>query len=154
MNRRLARIELGTGEHPYTLYFRADYDRKARTRMSRDIGDGATPDPVIVRVKKAILAMPRRSLELIDSRFFDDPWLKDNLPSVLVQSAFKLFLAYERPWWRALGSGGRPFRDRSSASPNLLLRHGGRSEGREAVVQLFADGLLQRHRHVAVLEGP
>ncbi len=47
--------------------------------------------------------MPRRSLELIRSSFFDDPWLKANLGSVLIQSAFKLFLAYESPWWRALG---------------------------------------------------
>src|SRR5439155_17892695 len=50
-----------------------------------------------------ILAMPRRSLELVESEFFDDPWLKANIPSVLIQSAFKLFLAYESPWWRALG---------------------------------------------------
>ena len=56
-----------------------------------------------VKAKKIILAMPRRSLELIKSRFFDDPWLKINMSSVLIQSAFKLFLAYERPWWRALG---------------------------------------------------
>jgi hypothetical protein len=56
-----------------------------------------------VRAKKVILAMPRRSLELIEGDFFKDPWLKENLSSVLIQSAFKLFLAYERPWWRALG---------------------------------------------------
>jgi monoamine oxidase len=60
-------------------------------------------EPIEVRAKKIILAMPRRSLELIKSTFFDDPWLKVNIPSVLIQSAFKLFLAYEQPWWRALG---------------------------------------------------
>ena len=47
--------------------------------------------------------MPRRSLELVKSTFFDDPWLKANISSVLIQSAFKLFLAYEQPWWRSLG---------------------------------------------------
>ena len=57
----------------------------------------------IVHAKKIILAMPRRSLELIKGEFFDDPWLKENIPSVLIQDAFKLFLAYEQPWWRALG---------------------------------------------------
>ena len=45
----------------------------------------------------------RRSLELIESSYFDDPWLKENIPSVLIQSAYKLLLAYETPWWRSLG---------------------------------------------------
>jgi hypothetical protein len=68
--------------------------------------------PITVRAKKIILAMPRRSLELIKSSFFDDPWLKANIPSVLIQSAFKLFLAYETPWWRALGlEAGRSVTD-------------------------------------------
>jgi hypothetical protein len=47
-----------------------------------------------VRAKKVILALPRRSLELIKSTFFGNQWLKDNIPSVLIQSAFKLLLAY------------------------------------------------------------
>jgi lysine 2-monooxygenase len=103
MNRRLARIELGEGEYPYTLYFEPTTTEKYMTRVQRDIGDGAAPKLLNVRAKKVILAMPRRSLELIKSSFFNHRWLKENLPSVLIQSAFKLFLAYERPWWRALG---------------------------------------------------
>ena len=56
--------------------------------------------------------MPRRSLELVQSRFFDDPWFKANIKSVLIQHAFKLMLAYERPWWRSLGlSAGRSVTD-------------------------------------------
>jgi lysine 2-monooxygenase len=58
---------------------------------------------VTVYAKKIILGMPRRSLELIKGAFFQDKWLKKNLKSVLIQSAFKLFLAYERPWWRTMG---------------------------------------------------
>ncbi|GAB3041805.1 flavin monoamine oxidase family protein [Spirosoma pulveris] len=97
LNHQLAEIEMGSGEYPYTLLF-----RKTVTV------DGATKpvepeESIKVKVKKIILAMPRRSLELIKSTFFDDPWLKENIPSVLIQSAFKLFMAYERPWWRALG---------------------------------------------------
>jgi monoamine oxidase len=57
----------------------------------------------IVYANKVILGMPRRSLELIKSPLFEDKQFKSNLKSVLIQSAFKLFLAYERPWWRALG---------------------------------------------------
>lgn len=103
MNQRLARIELGGGEYPYTLYFEPTATEKHVTRVLRGTAESAAPEPLVVRAKKVILAMPRRSLELIESSFFEDPWLKENLPSILIQSAFKLFLAYERPWWRALG---------------------------------------------------
>lgn len=86
MNRRLARIEICEGA--YKLHFEPT---------------AGASETLVVHAKKVILAMPRRSLELIEGSFFEDPWLKENLPSVLNQSAFKLFLAYERPWWRALG---------------------------------------------------
>jgi monoamine oxidase len=96
MNHRLAEIEIGSGDSRYTLHFEPTTTMNHQTRLS-----GVSP--VTHRAKKVILAMPRRSLELIKSRFFDDPWLRANIPSVLIQSAFKLVLAYERPWWRALG---------------------------------------------------
>jgi monoamine oxidase len=97
MNHRLAEIVIGSGEYPYTLRFEPTVTVSGATRKA----PGA--ESSTVRAKKVILAMPRRSLELVDSTFFDDPWLKVNLGSVLIQSAFKLFLAYESPWWRALG---------------------------------------------------
>jgi len=105
MNHRLAEIEIGSGKYRYTLTFEPTVTADRKTRVKGD----AT---VQVRARKVILAMPRRSLELIKSRFFEDPWLKANIPSVLIQSAFKLFLAYERPWWRALGlQAGRSVTD-------------------------------------------
>ncbi|MBW8879422.1 MAG: FAD-dependent oxidoreductase [Acidobacteria bacterium] len=97
MNHRLAEIVIGSGEYPYTLRFEPTVTVSGSTRKV----EGA--EPTLVRAKKVILAMPRRSLELIDSTFFDDPWLQVNLGSVLIQSAFKLAFAYESPWWRALG---------------------------------------------------
>jgi hypothetical protein len=97
MNWRLAEIKIADGDYPYTLIFEPTVTNAGKTTLKPDA------DILIVRAKKVILALPRRALELIKSTFFDDPWLKDNLPSVLIQSAFKLFLAYERPWWRALG---------------------------------------------------
>ncbi len=96
MNHRLAELEIGAGEYPYTLHFEPTVTTHGKTLL-------AGAERVTVRARKVILAMPRRSLELVRSRFFDDPWLKANIPSVLIQSAFKLFLAYESPWWRALG---------------------------------------------------
>jgi lysine 2-monooxygenase len=107
MNHRLDSFEVGKGDYPYTLHFvHTESDERRRTC---DGEDGKTH---VVRAKQLILAMPRRSLELIDSPFFDDPWLKENIPSVLIQSAFKLLLAYEAPWWRSLGlQAGRSVTD-------------------------------------------
>jgi lysine 2-monooxygenase len=97
MNRRLAEIRIGSGEYPYTLIFESTDTNECKTTLV----PGA--DILRVRAKKVILALPRRSLELVKSTFFDDAWLKTNIPSVLIQPAFKLFLAYEQPWWRTLG---------------------------------------------------
>jgi hypothetical protein len=97
MNRRLAEIRIGSGEYPYTLIFEPTVTEECKTTLV----PGA--DTLRVRAKKVILALPRRSLELVKSTFFDDPWLKNNIPSVLIQPSFKLFLAYEQPWWRTLG---------------------------------------------------
>lgn len=106
MNHRLAEIGIGSGDYPYTLVFEKTVTRECKTVCAEDAA------PIKVKAKQVILAMPRRSLELIKSSLFDDPWLKANIPSVLIQSAFKLFLAYERPWWRTLGlAAGRSVTD-------------------------------------------
>ncbi|MGI4873105.1 MAG: flavin monoamine oxidase family protein [Janthinobacterium lividum] len=98
MNHRLAEIELGTGEFPYTLHFELTHtDAAHRTSVAADART------LKVHAKKLVLALPRRSLELIKSDFFTNPTVKHLMSSVLIQSAFKLFLAYERPWWRTLG---------------------------------------------------
>jgi Flavin containing amine oxidoreductase len=97
MNHRLAEIVTGSGDYPYTLIFEPTETNVCKTR--RRLG----AEPITIKAKQVILAMPRRSLELIRGAFFEDSWLQANLPSVLIQSAFKLLLAYERPWWRALG---------------------------------------------------
>lgn len=96
MNQRLVQISYAKDrDFPYRLHFQSTVTEQGSTR---DI-DGSQ----VIKAKQIILAMPRRALELIDAPLFDDPWLKENLGSVLMQSAFKLFLAYEQPWWRSLG---------------------------------------------------
>jgi hypothetical protein len=97
MNHCLSQIRIGHGEYPYTLIFRPTVTHEAKTRIDEQ---GQTLE---VRAKKLILGLPRRSLELIEGPLFNDPWLKWAMPSVVIQSAFKLLMAYERPWWRALG---------------------------------------------------
>lgn len=81
-----------------------------------DSRDGAlvvsVRDGQTFRAQHVVLAMPRRSLELLDETSL---WkwnqvvatqsgrqirLKDYIQSVIPCPAFKLFLAYEKPWWR------------------------------------------------------
>jgi monoamine oxidase len=107
MNHRLAAIHrTGDAEWPYRLRFEPTVTTAGRTAVDR------TREPIEVHCRQLILGLPRRALELIEGDYFDDPWLRENIPSVLVQQAFKLFLAYERPWWRALGvEAGRAVTD-------------------------------------------
>ncbi len=56
-----------------------------------------------------VLAMPRRSLELLDQfNFFFDPEtqtaLQDNIKSVVVEPSFKILMGFEQPWWEAFGA--------------------------------------------------
>lgn len=70
-------------------------------------GQSATVERMARRV---ILAMPRRSLELLDldCPLFESEQFVEDLQSVLPRPAEKLFLTYPRPWWSDLGiSSGR-----------------------------------------------
>ncbi len=75
--------------------------RRYRLLFARTGGD----DVRVVYADRLILAMPRRGLELLDQSnfFFSHPWVQVHLRSVIKQAAFKLFLGYDRPWWRGLG---------------------------------------------------
>lgn len=54
---------------------------------------------------RVILAMPRRSLELLLGRcyLFQIPQFVEDLQQVSGQPASKLFLCFDHPWWSALG---------------------------------------------------
>jgi len=60
-----------------------------------------------------VLAMPRRSLELVNwEPFAHDREVRERIGSVISQAAFKIFLAYPYPWWRVLGlQAGRSITD-------------------------------------------
>lgn len=96
-----------------------------------DSGPGGAPEVALgiwnrrrgsswqIRARHAILALPRRPLRLLgapDSLFdpyrMDDTDLRELSASVHRYPAFKLFLAYEEPWWRELKiSSGRSVTD-------------------------------------------
>ncbi|TDW96380.1 flavin monoamine oxidase family protein [Dinghuibacter silviterrae] len=97
LNHALTEIQTSdTNGYKYKLVFRLTETTNGKTTMI----PGTTR---VAYANKIILGLPRRSLELIKSPLFEDKQFKSNLKSVLIQSAFKLFLAYERPWWRTLG---------------------------------------------------
>lgn len=84
------------------LFVRTETDAAGKTR---DRG-GATgqKETVAVFAKQVVLAMPRRSLELVRwAPFSFDPQVRELIGAVISQAAFKLFLAYPYPWWRPLG---------------------------------------------------
>ncbi|MEV7395082.1 FAD-dependent oxidoreductase [Streptomyces sp. NPDC091215] len=61
--------------------------------------------PLTVRARHVVLAMPQRSIELLDPDTFlfaGDRFLSD-LGSIVPRPASKLFLGYDRPWWEDLG---------------------------------------------------
>ncbi|WP_296710337.1 FAD-dependent oxidoreductase [Rhodoblastus sp.] len=82
------------------------FDTNPATFRNRQLDPAAAK---IIRARHVILALPRRSIELLhqDSFLFSDPQFQDDLKTVLAQPAFKIFAAYRRPWWqeRSLFSG-------------------------------------------------
>jgi hypothetical protein len=111
MNHRLASIT--RRNKIYRLLFRLTREEKepfywsdAKTIRTCDRGgksDRGRKYEVEYQARRVILAMPRRSLELIRWEAWDSDDAVKLRDSVLIQSAFKLFLGYESPWWRALG---------------------------------------------------
>lgn len=68
----------------------------------------------VVRARSAILAMPRRSLELLDPTgpVLGDRGFRRLLTTVTPIPLFKSFVAYHLPWWDALGiTSGRSVTD-------------------------------------------
>lgn len=57
--------------------------------------------PVVVYARHVVLALPRRSLELLhpDSVLFASEQFEDDLQAVAPQPALKIFAAYAEPWW-------------------------------------------------------
>lgn len=99
MNLRLTSINRKNGRGNYELGFKVT---KTKNGSTFDL----EPEEVIKKkAKHVILAMPRAALEKIDWKPLKEKngRLRRNLDSVLMQEAFKMFLAYKYPWWRSLG---------------------------------------------------
>lgn len=59
-----------------------------------------------VKARHVVLAMPRRSLELLDAEhteFLANAAVQALIPTVTPHPMFKMFMAYRYPWWRDAG---------------------------------------------------
>lgn len=82
--------------------------------VALQVEDVRTGRTRVVRARSVILAMPRRSLELLDESgpVLGDPGFRKLLTSVTPIPLFKAFVAYHQPWWEALGiTSGRSVTD-------------------------------------------
>lgn len=89
MENQLLTFERTGGPRKYALTF---LDRTSGTKWT-------------VFADSIVLAMPRRSLELLDQEnFFFDPLtqqtLQKNIASVIMEPSFKLLMGFEEPWWK------------------------------------------------------
>lgn len=55
-----------------------------------------------VHAKQLVLAMPRRSLEMLDQQnfLFKNKDLQYHMESVIMEPSFKLLMGFEYPWWK------------------------------------------------------
>jgi monoamine oxidase len=100
-----------------------------------------------VRTNSLILAMPRRSLELLAP---GTPFLRDNkevtqlIKSVTPRPLFKLFTTYECPWWLPAGvKAGRTTTDLPVRQTYYWPKNDGTpaTEGRAMLMASYDDGL-------------
>jgi len=88
---------------------------KTKTGPSGRTDPRGVPGPketLRVAARQVVLAMPRRSLELVRwDPLLEDP-VRQMVNAVISQAAFKIFLGYPYPWWRVLGlQAGRSITD-------------------------------------------
>lgn len=95
------------GADGYVLRF---FQRESGTLTTAQAEARCKADPascLTYGAKYVILTLPRRSLELLDQRnfFFTDPTVNQLLDTVIDVPAIRIFMAYERPWWKEAASG-------------------------------------------------
>ncbi|MEO7496546.1 MAG: FAD-dependent oxidoreductase, partial [Massilia sp.] len=86
--------------HPTTELRR--FEREADDRLRVTVQTTGKPETQFeIKTAELFLALPRHSLELLDqdSSFFQNEATQFNIQAVLLQPAYKLFIAYESRWW-------------------------------------------------------
>lgn len=83
-----------------------EFERLPSGLLKLIFSDRGVPLPPVL-AKHLILAMPKRSLELLAQKnsnnfLFSNPTFLHNIQTVTGDPAYKLFLGYSSPWWRDL----------------------------------------------------
>jgi len=128
-------------DQQYALHLiRTHTDERGKTE------DAPDTHPVHVDADRVVLALPRRSIELIRwNRMDEDAELRRNVEAVISQAAFKLFLGYPYPWWQALGlEAGRTITDmpiRQTYYFGTESTHGGSPENHNSLLMVSYNDL-------------
>jgi monoamine oxidase len=81
----------------------------SKRRYQVTVANGASGNRWTVGADAVVLAMPRRSLELLDRDpnhmlLFDGPEgdrFRDTLGTTIIQQSMKILMGFEKPWWKA-----------------------------------------------------
>ncbi|BAZ19376.1 amine oxidase (plasmid) [Kalymmatonema gypsitolerans NIES-4073] len=95
-----SQIWLGNRLETFNVNENSDY------RYCLKIHNMQTSSEWYVKTKQIILALPRRSLELLDQyNFFFNPdsaqKLQKSIDSIIMEHSYKLLMGFEKPWWLA-----------------------------------------------------
>lgn len=104
VNHRLDSFGRRAADQQYALRFVLTRTDEGGTTSDDLERPGGPPRELHVDAERVVLALPRRSIELIRWDGVDTiPGLRGKLEAVISQAAFKIFLGYPYPWWRSLG---------------------------------------------------
>ncbi len=110
LNHQLVRFAQSTEGDPSAGYDLLFYRRESGTITPAQAAQQCAEDPTKCRhvhAQYVVLAMPKRSLELLDQNtpFFQDVTVDRLLDSVLDNRSNRFFMAYDTPWWKAATTG-------------------------------------------------
>jgi monoamine oxidase len=135
--RTIAERFVAAGGHLHTGYRLNTFERQEDGTLRLQFDDQPP-----IRARHLVLAMPRRSLEMLDddTEFLLHPGVQSLIPTVTPHPMFKLFLCYRYAWWQDAGvNNGRSVTD-------LPLRQvyyfGSEAEGPTAYNRELRDSLV------------
>jgi hypothetical protein len=103
------------------------------------IGQPGNPLQWVLYARHVVLALPQRSLQLLDpgSFIFDNAQFRDDILTVRPQAASKLFLSYTEPWWQQLSPPIQTGRSDTDLPLRQCYYFGTQSSGPDAGMSLL-----------------
>jgi monoamine oxidase len=150
--------ELGGSLHLQKQLYRLQLrEYNGEQLIALTVGASGVPIESVVYARYVVLALPQRALKLLDpdSFIFQNPQFRADINTVTASPASKLFLSYDRAWWREL----EPKIEQGQSTSDLPIRGcyyiGAEQDGKslllaslnDDVVTQFWDGYLQTSRY-------